>query len=146
MQIILLRDVAGVGQKGSVKNVSDGYALNYLIPNKLAQLATADALKGLEKRLADENARRAAQEKEWEAIVGRMKNFTLLVRARASTQGHLFKKIAAEDIARVLAEQGIDVPADAIAPKMAIKEIGAWPVVIRLGSHEATITVDVIPS
>lgn len=144
MQVILLRDIAGVGQKGSVKNVADGYALNHLIPNKLAQMATKDTLKDLEARVEREKAERATQEKEWAAIANKMKNFTLMVRANANTQGHLYKKITSEDIARILAEQGIDVPADAIAPKMAIKESGAWPVDIDLGKNKATITVDVV--
>jgi large subunit ribosomal protein L9 len=144
MQVILLRDVAGVGQRGSVKNVADGYALNHLIPNKMAQLATTEALKTLEKRNADEKAHRAEQEKHWAAIVGKMKGFTLMVRANANNQGHLYKKITAEDIVRVLGEQGIDVPIESVQPKMAIKETGTWPVQIRLGNQEATITVDVI--
>lgn len=146
MQVILLKDVAGVGQKGSVKTVADGYALNLLIPNKMAQLATPDALKNLEARNAEEKAKRAAQEKEWSAIVHRMKNFTLMLRANANNQGHLYKKITPEDIARVLSEQGIDVPVDSVQPKMPIKETGAWPVLIRLGNQEATVTVDVIAS
>ena len=146
MQVILLRDVSGVGQKGSVKQVADGYALNSLIPKGMAKLATPEALKTLEKTNAEEKARRAAQEKEWEAIVHKMRNFTLMLRANANNQGHLYKKITPEDIAHVLSEQGIDVPAEAIQPKMPIKETGAWPVVIRLGTNEATITVDVIAS
>jgi large subunit ribosomal protein L9 len=144
MQVILLRDLAGIGQKGSVRNVADGYALNHLIPNKMAQLATPDALKTLETRVAEEKTRRATQEKEWSAIVHRMKNFTLMLRANANNQGHLYKKITAEDIVRVLSEQGIDVPVESVQPKMAIKETGAWPVLIRLGNQEATVTVDVI--
>ncbi len=146
MQVILLKDVSGVGQKGAVKNVADGYALNSLIPRGMAKLATPEALKNLEKSNAEEAARRAAQEKEWTAIVNKMRNFTLMLRVTANNQGHLYKKITPEDIARVLSEQGVDVPADAIKPKMPIKETGAWPVVIRLGAHEATITVDVIAS
>lgn len=146
MKVILLKDVGGVGQKGTVQNVADGFALNNLIPRKLAQLATPDVLKTLERKNAEDSAVRAAQEKEWAAIVGRMKNFTLMLRANASPQGHLYKKVAAEDIARILKEQGIDVPADAITPKMPIKQSGAWPVDIELGSQKATITVDVVAS
>ena len=146
MQVILLRDVSGVGQKGSVKNVSDGYALNHLIPNKMAQMATPDALKNLEKKNAEDKARRAEQEKEWAAIAGRMKSFTLMVRANGDAKGHLYKKISAEDIAKVLREQGIDVPEESIHPKMPIKQTGAWPVEIRLGETVATITVEVITS
>src|SRR6185503_9371426 len=117
MQVILLRDVSGVGQKGSVKNVADGYALNLLIPNKMAQLATPEALKNLEKKNAEDKAHRAEQEKEWTAIVEKMKNFTLMVRANADQKGHLYKKISAEDIAKVLREQGVDVPEESIHPK-----------------------------
>ncbi len=75
-----------------------------------------------------------------------MKNFTLMVRANANTQGHLYKKITSEEIARVLSEQGIDVPVESVQPKKPIKETGTWPVLIRLGSNEATVTVDVIAS
>jgi large subunit ribosomal protein L9 len=144
MQVILLKDVSGVGQRGAVKNVADGFALNHLIPNKMAQPATPEALKNLAAKNAEDKAHRERQEKEWEAIVGKMKNFTLMVRANANKQGHLYKKITPEDIARVLSEQGIDLPAEAIRPKMPIKEVGAWPVVIRLGAREATVTVDIV--
>lgn len=144
MQVILLRDVSGVGQKGSVKNVADGYALNHLIPNRMAMLATADALKNLEKKNAEDRAHRAEQEKEWAAIFEKVKKFSLLVRANASEQGHLYKKIGAEEIAKLLREQGIDVPEESIQPKMPIKQTGAWPVEIKLGEKSATITVEVI--
>ena len=144
MRTILLKDVAGVGQRGEVKNVADGYALNMLIPNKMAQLATPEALKNLEKKNAEETAHRAAQEKEWAAIAEKVKKFTLMLRANASPQGHLYKKISADDIARVLKEQGIDVPEESIHPKMPIKQTGNWPVEIKLGDNSATITVEVI--
>ncbi len=144
MKVILLKDVGGLGQRGTVQNVADGYALNNLIPRGVAQMATDDALKNHERKVAEDRAERAAQEKEWAAIVERMKNFTLMLRANADPKGHLYKKVAAEDIARILKEQGIDVPADAITPKMPIKQSGAWPVEIELGSQKATITVDVV--
>lgn len=146
MQVILLRDISGVGQKGSVKNVADGYALNHLIPNKMAQMASKEALATLEKRNAEDTARRAEQKKEWAAISEKMKKFTLMLRANASAQGHLYKKISAEDIAKVLREQGIDVPEESIQPKMPIRQTGTWPVDIKLGDASATITVEVIAS
>jgi large subunit ribosomal protein L9 len=144
MKIILLRDVSGVGQRGTVKEVADGYALNRLIPGKMAQMATPEALKLHEKRLMEDAAHRAAQEKEWSAIAEKVQKFTLMLRAKADTKGHLYKKISAEEIARLLREQGIDVPEEAIQPKMAIKQTGAWPVDIHLGKKEATMTVEVI--
>ena len=144
MKIILLRDVGGLGLRGAVKEVSDGYALNHLIPNKMAQLASKEALASLEKKNAADKALRAEQEKEWAAIAERMKSFTLMVRANADAKGHLYKKITAAEIAKVLGEQGIHVPEESITPKMPIKQTGTWPVEIKLGNLEATITVEVI--
>ena len=144
MKIILLRDVGGLGQRGAVKEVSDGYALNHLIPNKMAQLASKDALASLEKKNAADKAQRAEQEKEWAAISERMKTFTLMVRVNADAKGHLYKKITSAEIAKVLSEQGIHVPEESIVPKMPIKQTGVWPVEIKLGNHQATVTVEVI--
>ncbi len=146
MKVILLKDVAGVGQKGSVQTVSDGFALNKLIPNKQAQLATPDALKQLEKKNAEDKAHRAEQEKAWDAIFEKMKSFTLMLRANASEQGHLYKKIGTEEISKLLQEQGVDVPDEAIQPKMSIKQTGVWPVEIKLGGKSATINVEIIAS
>jgi large subunit ribosomal protein L9 len=144
MKVILLRDVAGIGPRGSVKDVADGYALNFLMPNKMAKLATPEALKDLDRKIAEESLRREAQEKEWVVTAEKLKKFTLMLRANAGKEGHLYKKISAADIGRVLREQGIDVPEEAIVPKMPIKQIGSWPVEIEFGTHKATITVDVI--
>lgn len=144
MQIILLKDVSGVGQRGQVKNVADGYALNSLIPRKAAMLATAQALKDLETKNAADAAHRAEQEKEWAAIFEKIQKFTLMVRANSDAKGHLYKKIGGEEIAKVLREQGVDVPEESIHPKMAIKQTGTWPVEIQLGEKKATITVEVI--
>ena len=144
MKIIMLRDVGGVGRRGTVKNVTDGFALNHLIPSRMAQMATKEALATLEKRNAEDAAHREAQEKEWAEIAEKMKAFTLMIRANGNEQGHLYKKITTEDIAKVLREQGIDVPVESIHPKMAIKQSGTWPVEIQLGNHRATITVEVI--
>jgi large subunit ribosomal protein L9 len=144
MQVILLRDVSGVGQRGSVQNVADGYALNSLIPRKLAQMATVEALKNLEKKNAEDRAHRAAQEKAWDAIFEKIKKFSLMLRANTDPKGHLYKKIGGEEIAKLLTEQGIDVPEEAIHPKMPIKQTGSWPVEIKLGEKSATITVEVI--
>jgi large subunit ribosomal protein L9 len=146
MKVILLKDVGGLGQRGMVKEVADGFALNSLIPRKMAQLATPEALKSLEKKNADDKAHRAQQEKEWDAIFEKVQKFTLMLRANADAKGHLYKKIAPEEIAKVLAEQGISVPDEAIVPKMPIKQTGAWPVEIKLGNKSATITVEVIAS
>ena len=105
MQVILLRDVSGVGQRGSVKTVADGYALNS-DPAQIGADGDAGGFEESGKENAMDMAHRAEQEKEWAAIAEKMKNFTLMVRANADAKGHLYKKIAPEEIAKVLREQG----------------------------------------
>ncbi|MEK7509277.1 MAG: 50S ribosomal protein L9 [Patescibacteria group bacterium] len=145
MQVILLRDVAGVGQKGSVKNVSDGYALNFLIPNRLAEMATKEKMQTLHKEQAATKAEMEVREKEWTALVKKLEGQTLHIKANASEQGHLYEKISGEHVAKVIEKElKVTLPQGVVQPKMAIKQTGEWPVEIRLGEHKATITVSVI--
>lgn len=147
MQVILLRDVSGIGQKGQIKNVSDGHALNYLIPNRLAEMATPDKVKALEKLNAENAKASEAREKEWIALVKQIDGNKVEISANASEQGHLYEKIASADIAEAISEQlKLTIPTDAIAPKMVLKEVGEWPVEVKLGTHKATLIVVVAKS
>ncbi len=144
MQVILLRDVSGIGQKGSVKNVSDGHALNFLIPNKLAIAATPEKLQEFERQQAAEKEALATKEKEGKEITARLNGKKLEMKANASPQGHLYEKISPlQIVAAMQKEWKIGVPVDSVVPKMPIKEIGEWPVEIKLGTHTATIIVAV---
>lgn len=142
MQVILLRDVPGIGQKGSVKNVSDGHALNFLIPNRLAEMATDDKVKALEKQKAEDTQAAEAQEREWHALAKKLEGAKVTIQANASEQGHLYEKISAIEISRAINQQlHAVVPPRSLEAKMAIKEIGEWPVEIKLGIHTATLIV-----
>jgi len=143
MKVILLKDVAGVGQKGMVKEVSDGYALNSLIPNKQAEMATPDKLKALEKANAEAKARHDALEIEWKMIEKKLTGMRITLTANANTQGHLYEKISQQDIAAALRSAGVEVPAGMIEPKMPIKHTGEWPVIVKLGSHKAEVIVEI---
>ena len=147
MQIILLRDVPGIGQKGMIKKVSDGHALNYLIPNRLAEMATEDKLKAHEKQQAEDKEASAQREKEWIELSKKLDGKKVEIRANASQQGHLYEKVSVAHLAEAIQKElKVVIPSDAIAPKMAIKQTGEWPVEIHLGSHKATITVVVVTS
>jgi large subunit ribosomal protein L9 len=147
MKVILLRDVSGIGQKGSVQNVSDGHALNFLIPNRLAEMATADKLKALEKQKATDAEASAARDKEWRSLTKQLDEARVEIRANASEQGHLYEKLTNIQVSKAINEQlKFAVPPASIEPKMTIKEIGEWPVVIKLGTHSATLIVVVVRS
>lgn len=147
MKVILLRDVSGIGQKGSVQNVSDGHALNYLIPNRLVEMATPDKLKALEKQKSEDAAATEARDKEWRSLTKQLNDARVEIKANASEQGHLYEKIAAATVATAIRDQlKHAVPLESIEPKMSMKEVGEWPVVIKLGNHQATLIVVVVRS
>lgn len=141
MQVIMLRDVSGIGQKGALKSVSDGYALNFLIPNKLAIMATPEATKAIEKQRTEDTEALAAREKEWVALTKQLNGAKIPMQANASPQGHLYERISAIQVsAAIQKELKLAVPPSAISPKMSIKQTGEWPVEVKLGTHKATMT------
>src|SRR3989338_7158401 len=108
MKVILSQDIIGVGRKGEVKNVSDGYARNFLLPNKLGQIATPAALASAEKLKKQEEQDREVQ-----------------IKAKANEKGHLFSIIHPDEISKILKEQHhLDIPSKIIEIEKPIKEIG----------------------
>lgn len=147
MKVILLRDVSGIGQKGSVQNVSDGHALNFLIPNRLAEMATDDKVKALEKQKATDAEAVEARDKEWRSLAKQLNDARVEIKANASEQGHLYEKISNIQVSKAINEQlKFAVPPASIEPKMSLKEVGEWPVVVTLGNHQATLIVVVVRS
>lgn len=147
MKVILLRDVSGIGQKGTVQNVSDGHALNFLIPNRLAEMATDDKVKALEKQKATDAEAAAARDKEWRSLAKQLNDARVEIRANASEQGHLYEKISNIQVSKAINDQlKCAVPPASIEPKMSLKEVGEWPVVVTLGNHQATLIVVVARS
>ena len=147
MKVILLRDVPGIGQKGSLKDVSDGHALNYLIPNRLAEMATDEKVKTVEKQKLESAQAAEAMEREWHTLIKKLDGARVEMKANASDQGHLYEKISAIEISRAITQQlKLTVPPAALEPKMAIKEVGEWPVALKLGVHTATLIVVVARS
>lgn len=125
MKIILLKDVRGVGQHGTIKEVADGYAINKLFPQKLAEPATEAKMKELE---AQVHARTAAAAKEAEQLdtkVVSLNGKTVSIAARATEKGGLFKSITEADIAKViLAQHSLEIPETAIVLPEPLKTTG----------------------
>ncbi len=132
MKIILLQDVPNVGRKDEVKNVSDGYARNFLILRKLARLATPTAIKSIEGE-----RKRLEQEKEVQKDILKMnldnlKDLRVEIKEKTNEKGHLFAAIHAEEISKILKEQyHLEIPAEMIELKKTIKEIGEYKVKVK---------------
>ena len=133
MQVILKQDIAGVGKKYEVKEISDGYATNFLFPRKLAETATVKAIAELEIRKKSIEIEREVQTdlllKNLEEIKGKV----LHIKGKADDKGHLFSGIRPRDIVNAMkAEHHADISEGAIKLQKPIKEVGEFDIPIEI--------------
>ena len=144
MKVIFQADVKGKGKKGELKEVSDGYARNFLLPKKLAIEATADNVNTL--RLKEKaRAKQMAEEKaQAEAIAEQLKSIVVKISAKAGAGGKLFGSITSKEIADALQKQcGIAIEKNKIVQDNPIKGYGSFSVKCKLG-YEVGGTINVL--
>src|SRR5262245_49659177 len=107
MKVILLDDVTKVGRRGEVRDVSDGYARNFLIPKKLALSATAGNLKNLEHIKRQQDAKADRIKADAEALRAKIEALVYEERRQASEEGKLFGSVTSQDVADFLGTRGI---------------------------------------
>jgi len=132
MKVILLDDVAKVGRRGEVRDVSDGYARNYLIPKKLALGATAGNLKNLGQIQKQQDAKAGRIKSEAEALRDRIEALVYEERRQASEEGKLFGSVTAQDIVEFLEQHTIKVERRRVGLDEPIKALGETVVPLRL--------------
>ena len=144
MKVIFNVDVKGQGKKGEMKEVSDGYARNFLLPKNLASEATTDninALKLKEKAKANQIAKEKAAAME---TAEKLSGIQVTIRAKAGNGGKLFGAVTSQEISKALKEQhGIEVEKNKIVMKDSIKNFGSYTVKAKLG-HEISGNVSVM--
>ncbi|MBE6985365.1 MAG: 50S ribosomal protein L9 [Ruminococcaceae bacterium] len=134
MKVILLQDVKGKGKKGQMVEVSDGYARNYMLPRKMAVEATADNINTM--RMTDKaNAEKRQKEREEAfAISQRLKEVTVIVKAKGGGAGRLFGSVTTQEIADALKKQeNIAIDKRKIVLDEQIKTVGLYTVKCKLG-------------
>ena len=144
MKIILLKDTSGIGKKYDVKDVSDGFARNRLIPFGDAEMATPKALASIlarKERVADtKRLERSLLEKNIASVHEKM---VVLVR-KANEKGHLFAKIKAEDIVDAIRENlRVEIPSSVIVLEKYIETIGTHHILLENGAVRAEIFLEV---
>ena len=111
MKVILQQDVRGQGKKGQMIEVAEGYARNYLLPRKLAVLATTDAVNTMQLREKAKKAEDARLKAEAEAISEKLKNSPVKIPARSGANGKLFGAVTGKEVSDALkAQYGIELP------------------------------------
>jgi ribosomal protein L9 len=144
MKVIFLQDVKGQGKKGEVKDVSEGYARNFLFPRGLAKEASQGNLKTLEVQKQSEARRKQQEKEEAEALGKRLDAMTVVIKAKAGDGGRLFGAITSKQVAEALAKEGIDVDKRKIELDEPIRTLGVTKVPVKLHPQvRATLSVQV---
>jgi large subunit ribosomal protein L9 len=142
-KVILIQDVEHLGAAGTVQTVKEGFARNYLLPKKLAEIATAGTIKQVQERQAAVEKRIRKQEEELRSLGDKIAATTLNFTARVGEHGRLFGSITAQEIADALSRAvGEEVDRRKVALDEPIRSIGEHKVTVRLvGRLVPTVTV-----
>jgi large subunit ribosomal protein L9 len=144
MKVILLQNIDGVGKKHDVKDVSDGHAKNFLLPQRLAKIATPDALQLLEKEKLSQAAREQAVRKKMHVVLEQVRNTPIEIQARANDRGELFGAVSSAAIVDAFKGKGITIPKESVIIGEPIKHVGDHTVRINFGwGIETKITLAV---
>ena len=141
MKIILLKDVRGVGQRGEVKDVADGYVQNMLIPRGLVEQATPEKLAAHEAVMAREAQARALEREKNEMTIKALEGKRIEITARATEKGGLFKAVGTKDIVLALHKEGSIVSEENVQLKKPLKEVGEHSIELTFGGTRARMTV-----
>jgi large subunit ribosomal protein L9 len=147
MKVILLKDVRQIGRAHEVKNVADGYAINFLFKQHLAEPATEEKIKAIEAKQKAHEAELQREEEELTKKILSLRGKKITIKARATEKGGLFKQIAGKDIAhQIVVEHKVAVPETAISMPEHIKTVGEHIVVAHSKTQKAEIVLEIVPA
>lgn len=133
MKVIVIKDTKNVGKKGEVKNVSDGYAKNFLIPNGIVLEATAANMRDLERKRAADAEKRATDKASAEILKTKLAEIETVLETKAGEGGRVFGSITSKDISDALkAQHGIEIDKKKIVLETPIKQVGEHSVEAKL--------------
>lgn len=145
MKVILLKDVGGVGKRDVVKEVADGYALNFLIPRGLAQEASAKNIAEHDKRQEISEITAQAQDAQFRELANKLSEDKISLKVRTNESGHLYESISAKRIASEIAKKyKQEIPESSVILDEPIKMAGEAKIEIKLGKYRAKATVEVV--
>ena len=147
MKVVLLKDVRNVGKRDDIITVSDGYARNFLFPQKLAAEATPGALKEIARKRAAQDAREAEMRAEAQAKAELLKNKIITLEVKCGDKGRLYGSVTAAEVAEALEKQhGIQVDKRKLDIGDPIREVGVRDISVWLYSGITTpMKLNVVP-
>ena len=142
MEVILREHIDNLGRRGDLVKVADGYARNYLLPRKLALLATDGNKKVIEREKVKFDVKEAEEQKVAQAIADRLASVEIEIARKVGETDALFGSVTNADIADVLAAKGFDIDRRTIQLHDPIKRLGEFEVPVKL-HRDVTVTLKV---
>ncbi|MEX2052183.1 MAG: 50S ribosomal protein L9 [Candidatus Paceibacterota bacterium] len=139
MKVIFLQDVPRVGKRHDIKEINDGYAMNFLIPRKLALIATPTAVSELEKRKKNVEIEREVQMDLLVRNLEEIKNKVVHMEGKANEKGSLFSAIHKKEIVEAMhKEHHADISEEFIVLEKPIKEVGEFDIPISIKGKKSS--------
>jgi len=146
MEVILREHVDNLGRRGEVVKVADGYARNFLLPRKLALVATDGNKQRIERERAKFEVKEAEERKVAEAIAAQITSLEIVITRRVGETHALYGSVTTSDIAEAMAARGFDIDRRKIQLAEPIKQIGDFEIPVKLQRDvTATVKVKVAP-
>jgi large subunit ribosomal protein L9 len=145
MKVILTGDVEKLGKSGDLKDVTDGYARNFLIPRSLAVPAAGGAYRAWQHDVASREVKRQREREDAEVAAQRIASTTLTLGVKVGEGGKLYGSIGAKDIADALGRRGIEVDRHRVDLEEPLKTLGTYKVAVRMLAGltpEVTVVVE----
>lgn len=147
IELLLVENVESLGEQGEIVQVRPGYARNFLLPQGLATVATAENKRAVErhkKNLSDLQAKRIA---EYQKLADSVAKYSVTLEANANEEGHLFGSILGHDISKSLKAAGYAIEPDQVRLEGPLKELGMYTVKIHIfGDIKTDVKVWVVPA
>ena len=145
MKVLLCEDVAKIGYYGDIVEVAEGYARNFLLPQRLAILPDEKILRSMAQEKGNRTEQRLRERKRLESAAAAINGAEAVVSAKANEQGILFGSVSPKEITANLQAQGFDVTEDFVRLKDHIKTVGSHSITLKFAEDlSATITVIVV--
>jgi len=140
MKVIFLEDIPRVGKRYEIKEVNDGYAINFLFPKKLAEPATKEAIKKLEQKQKEIQIEKEIQLELLEKSLKELKDKVVILKVKADEKGHLFSGIHKKEIVEALEkEHRAKVGEEFLILEKPIKEIGEFEIPVEIKNKKSSL-------
>lgn len=143
MKVILLQNIPGLGQKNDVKEVSEGYAMNMLIPRKMVKFATSGDIKNIQSTKDKKLKNSEILQSKVHKLLSQIEGKNIIITAKSNDKGHLFAQIHSKEIADAIGDLGFDISEDWIVLDKPIKEVGKFAIEISAYKKSVIVKLEV---